>query len=262
MTQQQVLLAVSEGVATITLNRPEVMNAMDGDTMIQLRAATELVQQDPAVRVVVLRGAGAAFCAGGDVASFHATIDTLPTHIQRLGREMHFAFWALRRSAKPVLAVVHGAVAGAGFSLLCAADLAIAADQTKFTLAYANIGASPDGGSSHFLPRLVGYKRAIQLAMLPDAFDATTALDYGLVNWVVPADQLAQEAQRIIERLSKGPTTAYGEAKRLMNASFDRGMEAQMEDELVAFAKCARTQDLREGVSAFVQKRKPTFKGN
>lgn len=262
MTQQRVLLAIDEGVASISLNRPEVMNAMDGDMMIQLRAATELVQQDPAVRVVVLRGAGAAFCAGGDVASFHEMIDTLPTSIQRLGREMHFAFWALRRSPKPVVAVVHGAVAGAGFSLLCAADLAIAAAETKFTLAYANIGASPDGGSSHFLPRLVGYKRAIQLALLPDAFDAATALNYGLVNWVVPVEQLAQESERIVARLAKGPTIAYGEAKRLLNASFDRGMESQMEDELVAFAKCARTQDLREGVAAFVQKRKPTFRGN
>lgn len=262
MTQQKVLLEVVEGTATLTLNRPEVMNAMDSNTMIQLRAATELLQQDPAVRVIVLRGAGQAFCAGGDVASFHETIDTLPTHIQRFGREMHFAFWALRRSPKPVIAVAHGAVAGAGFSLLCAADMAIAAAETKFTLAYANIGASPDGGSSHFLPRLVGYKRAMQLAILPDAFDAATALQYGLVNWVVPGAQLKEEAERIIGRLAKGPTIAYGEAKRLMNESMGRSMEAQMEDELVAFARCARTQDLREGVAAFVQKRKPSFKGH
>jgi 2-(1,2-epoxy-1,2-dihydrophenyl)acetyl-CoA isomerase len=258
---QRVLLGIDGGIATLSLNRPEVMNAMDGDTMIELRAAAELVGRDPAVRAVVLRGEGAAFCAGGDVALFHRHLEELPQWIVRLGREMHFALWALRRAPKPVLAVVHGTVAGAGFSLLCAADLAIAADDTRFTLAYANIGASPDGGSSHFLPRLLGYRRAMQLTMLPDLFDAATARDFGLVNWLAPAAALAEEAQRIAQRLARGPTVAYGEAKRLMNASFDRGMEAQMEDELVAFARCAATEDLREGVTAFVQKRKASFRG-
>lgn len=256
-----VLLDIAAGVATIRLNRPEVMNAMDADTMIQLRAAAELVQRDPAVRVIVIRGEGGAFCAGGDVALFHERIDELPTLVQRLGREMHFAFWALRRAPKPVVAVVHGAVAGAGFSLLCAADLALAADDTRFTLAYANIGASPDGGSTYFLPRLVGYKRAMQLALLPDAFDAQTALALGLVNWVVPSNALTHEAERVVARLAAGPTRAYGEAKQLLNASHERGMEAQMEAELEAFARCAVTEDLREAVAAFVGKRKPAFHG-
>jgi len=258
---QRVLLRIDGGVATLSLNRPEVMNAMDGETMIELRAASELVARDPAVRVIVLRGEGPAFCAGGDVALFHQRLDDLPQLIVQLGREMHFALWALRRAPKPVLAVVHGTVAGAGFSLLCAADLAIAADDTRFTLAYTNIGTSPDGGSSHFLPRLLGYKRAMQVTLLPDMFDAATARDYGLVNWTVPAGSLAEEAQRIAARLAKGPTVAYGEAKRLLNASFDRGMETQMEDELIAFGRCAVTEDLREGVTAFVQKRKPSFHG-
>ncbi len=258
---QRILLQVESGIATLSLNRPDVMNAMDGETMIELRAASELVAQDPAVRVIVLRGEGPAFCAGGDVALFHQRLDDLPQMIVRLGREMHFALWALRRAPKPVLAVVHGTVAGAGFSLLCGADLAIAADDTRFTLAYANIGASPDGGSTHFLPRLVGYKRAMQVALLPDLFDAATAREYGIVNWTVPPSSLADEARKIATRLAKGPTIAYGEAKRLMNASFDRGMETQMEDELTAFARCAGTDDLREGVTAFVEKRKASFRG-
>lgn len=258
---QRVLLGIDGGVATLSLNRPDVMNAMDGEMMIQLRAASELVARDPAVRVVVLRGEGPAFCAGGDVALFSQRLDDLPQLVLQMGREFHFALWALRRAPKPVLGVVHGTVAGAGFSLLCATDLAIAADDTRFTLAYTNIGTSPDGGSSHFLPRLVGYKRAMQLTLLPDMFDAATARDYGLLNWTVPAAALPAEAAKIAGRLAKGPTVAYGEAKGLMNASLGRSMEAQMEEELFAFGRCAATADLREGVTAFVEKRKPAFRG-
>jgi 2-(1,2-epoxy-1,2-dihydrophenyl)acetyl-CoA isomerase len=154
-----------------------------------------------------------------------------------------------------------GACAGAGFSILCAADLAVTADNARFSLAYAGIGASPDGGSSFFLPRLVGYKKAMELTLLPELFDAQAAKQHGLVNWVVPADQLIAETARLAKRLANGPTTAYGEAKQLMNKSLSASMETQMEEELFAFARCARTQDLAEGVTAFVEKRKPVFKG-
>ncbi len=258
---EAVLVAVADGIATVSLNRPEVMNALDDSSMFALRAITERLQHDTSVRVVVLRGEGAAFCAGGDVALFHKDIDALPDTVVRIGREMHCAFLALRRSPKPVIAVVHGVVAGAGFSLLCAADLAIAAADTRFTLAYAGIGASPDGGSSHFLPRLAGYKRAMQLALLPDMFDAATAMAYGVVNWISPAADLAADAQRLVRRLANGPTRAYAEAKQLMNDSLGTSIETQMEHELAAFARCARTADLREGVAAFVEKRKPVFRG-
>jgi 2-(1,2-epoxy-1,2-dihydrophenyl)acetyl-CoA isomerase len=256
-----VRLAVDEGVATLTFNRPQVFNAMDADMMIQFRAAAELVQKDPVVRVVVLRGEGKAFLAGGDVALFHQRIKELPDLIVRWGREMHFAILALRRADKPVLASVQGACAGAGFSILCAADLAVAADNAYFSLAYSRIGASPDGGSSHFLPRLVGYKKAMELTLLSSTLDAEMAKSLGLVNWVVPAGQLEQETQRIARELAKGPTVAYGEAKRLMNQSFERSVETQMDEELAAFARCATTRDLAEGVAAFVEKRKAQFKG-
>ena len=255
-----VKLSVANGIAVIALNRPQVMNAMDGEMMCQLRPAAEAVEKDPAVRAVVLRGEGAAFMAGGDVAVFHQHVAELPELIVTWGREMHAAFLALRRMGKPVLASVHGAVAGAGFSLLCAADLAIAAVDTRFTLAYTNIGASPDGGSTYFLPRLVGYKTAMEMIMLPDRFDAETARQHGLVNWVVPNEKLVAETLRIAQRLAAGPTRAYAEAKRLVNQSLDP-LEAQMEQELQAFSRCARTADLKEGVTAFVEKRKPVFKG-
>jgi 2-(1,2-epoxy-1,2-dihydrophenyl)acetyl-CoA isomerase len=255
-----VKLSVAGGIATIVLNRPHVMNAMDGEMMQQLRPVTEAVEKDASVRAVVLRGEGAAFMAGGDVAVFHQHLAELPELIVTWGREMHAAFLALRRMGKPVLASVHGAVAGAGFSLMCAADLAIAAADTRFTLAYANIGASPDGGSTYFLPRLVGYKKAMEMIMLPDRFDAQTARLLGLVNWVVPNEKLAEETARIAQRLAAGPTRAFAEAKRLVNQSLDP-LDTQMEQELQAFSRCARGGDLKEGVTAFVEKRKPVFKG-
>ena len=256
-----VKLTVEGGVATIVLNRPHVMNAMDGEMMQQLRPIAESVENDSSVRAVVLRGEGAAFMAGGDVAVFHQHLDELPELIVTWGREMHAAFLALRRMGKPVLASVHGAVAGAGFSLMCAADLAVAAADTRFTLAYANIGASPDGGSTYFLPRLVGYKKTMEMIMLPDRFDAETARLHGLVNWVVPNEELAAQTARIAQRLAAGPTRAYAEAKRLVNQSLD-ALGAQMEEELQAFSRCARGGDLKEGVTAFVEKRKPAFKGD
>ena len=258
---EAVKLSVEGGVATIALNRPHVMNAMDDEMMQQLRPIAEAVEKDVSVRAVVLRGEGAAFMAGGDVAVFHQHLAELPELIVTWGREMHAAFLALRRMGKPVLASVHGAVAGAGFSLMCAADLAVAAADTRFTLAYANIGASPDGGSTYFLPRLVGYKKTMEMIMLPDRFDAETARQHGLVNWVVPNEKLAAETMRIAQRLAAGPTHAYAEAKRLVNQSLDP-LGAQMEQELQAFSRCARGLDLKEGVSAFVEKRKPVFRGN
>ena len=255
-----VKLTVEGAVATIALNRPHVMNAMNGEMMQQLRPIAESVENDSSIRAVVLRGEGAAFMAGGDVAVFHQHLAELPELIVTWGREMHAAFLAMRRMGKPVLASVHGAVAGAGFSLMCAADLAVAAADTRFTLAYANIGASPDGGSTYFLPRLVGYKKTMEMIMLPDRFDAETARLHGLVNWVVLNEELAAQTARIAQRLAAGPTRAYAEAKRLVNQSLDT-LGAQMEQELQAFSRCARGPDLKEGVSAFVEKRKPVFKG-
>lgn len=249
-------------LATISLNRPARMNALDDQLMTALREATESVARDPGIRAVLLRGEGPAFCAGGDVPLFRQRLPELPELIVKWGRELHFAILELRRMDKPVLAAVHGAVAGAGMSLMLAADLVIAAADTRFTLAYANIGASPDGGSTYFLPRLVGYRKAMELALLPERFDAQTAHSLGLVNWVVPAEKIGQDATQIAQRLASGPSRAYAEAKRLLNQSGAASMEAQMEEELRAFARCAATVDLKEGVSAFVEKRPPTFVGS
>jgi len=256
-----VLYSVAEGVATITLNRPQVLNAMDARMIVELRAACERAEQDAAARAVVLRGAGPAFLAGGDVAYFRSNLARMPALVREGGAELNHAILALRRTPKPVLASVHGAVAGAGVSLAAAADLAIAAEGTKFTVAYSRIGASPDGGATHFLPRLLGARRALELMLLSDAFDAQAALRLGLVNWVTGAEQLGSETEAIARRLALGPTLAFGEIKRLVNESPDQALAAQLEAEIEAFARCAGTHDFAEGVTAFVEKRKPVFRG-
>ena len=147
-------------------------------------------------------------------------------------------------------------------SLLAAADLCIAAEGTKFTMAYSKLGTSPDGGATHSLPRLVGNRKALELILLSDAFDTQAALALGLVNWVVGAERLGAETETIARRLAQGATVAYGEIKRLVYASADQALAAQLDAEKEAFARCAGTRDFAEGVTAFVEKRKPDFKGN
>jgi len=257
-----VLYSVADGVATITLNRPSVMNALDAGMIVELRAACERAEQDAAARAVVLCGAGPAFLAGGDVSYFRANLPRMPELAREGGEELHRAILSLRRAPKPVLAAVHGTVAGAGVSLMAAADLALAAEGTKFMLAYSRIGASPDGGATWLLPRLVGSRRALELMLLSDAVDAQDALRIGLVNRVVGAGQLADETRALARRLAQGATRALAETKRLVNESQDQTLSAQLGAEVEAFARCAGTRDFAEGVTAFVEKRKPDFKGH
>jgi 2-(1,2-epoxy-1,2-dihydrophenyl)acetyl-CoA isomerase len=262
MSSETLIYTVVDNIATIALNRPHVMNALDANMIGRLREVCESARDDAAVRMIVLRGNGPAFMAGGDVALFRANLPQLPALVEKLAGELHRAIEALRAAPKPVLASVQGAVAGAGVSLLAAADLAIAADDTKLTLAYSKIGTSPDGGSTYFLPRIVGMRKALELMLLSDPIDAQTALDLGLVNWVVPAAELARATDKIASRLANGPTFAYGETKALVNRTFERSLEAQLAAETQSFARCAATRDLAEGVTAFVEKRKPRFEGN
>jgi 2-(1,2-epoxy-1,2-dihydrophenyl)acetyl-CoA isomerase len=257
-----VLYSIADGVATITLNRPQVMNALDVDAILGLRAACERASNEAAARAVVIRGAGGAFCAGGDVSVFHADLPRMGRLVRECAQELHHAILALRRASGPVLASVHGAVAGAGMSLLAAADLAVAAAGTKFTLAYSRIGASPDGGATFSLPRIVGSRKALELMLLAETFDARAALDVGLVNWVVEDGALGAETARIAQRLAGGASRALAETRQLVDCSFERTLAEQLEAEVEAFARCSETRDFAEGVTAFVEKRKPVFKGD
>lgn len=256
-----VLYSTAGGIATIALNRPQVLNALDWEMIHQLRQAVERAERDAKVRVIVLRGEGPAFLAGGDVSSFHANLARMPGLVREGAAELHRAILALRGAPKPVLAVVHGAVAGAGISVMAAADLALADEGAKFSLAYSRIGTSPDGGSTYFLPRLLGLRRALEMMLLADTIDAQAALRLGLVNWVVGTGELAAETAKIAGRLAQGPTAAFAETKRLANRSYDQPLAAQLEAEMEAFARCATTRDFAEGVTAFVERRKPNFEG-
>lgn len=260
-----ITLDIQDQIAFITLNRPEARNALSMEIRTGLAEYTAKLQFDPAVRCVVLRGAGGHFMAGGDVKSFKQRQQLSHADRRRQVLEglhlLHFAIYRIRRMPKPVLASVQGAAAGAGVSLMAACDLAIAADTAFFTWAYANIGLCPDGSGTFFMPRLLGMRRALEMAMLPERMEARQALEWGLVNRVVPEADLEAETLKLAQRLASGPTYAFGRAKALMNASFDNGLESQLELEGNAIGDCMCTDDHTEGVNAFIEKRSPSFQG-
>lgn len=256
-----VLLERRGAAAVVTLNRPDKLNALDDALMRDLDRVTGEVAEDPAVRAVLLRGAGRAFMAGGDVAYFNAHLETLERRFMEVGQGFHASVKRLRTMPKPVLACVHGAVAGGGLSVMLACDLAIASRDAQFSLAYASIGTSPDGGSSFTLPRIVGLRKALELAFMGDRLDADEAAALGLVNWVVEPEELEVRALDILARLAAGPTFAYGRTKALFNETWERPMAEQLDAELASFARCVPTEDFAEGTGAFVAKRPPHFKG-
>lgn len=255
----------SAGIATVTLNRPAALNTLNPALSKALRDVVSQVESDTAVRTVVLQGAGKHFMAGGDIKTFQATLEASATdrklYFERFIAEVHDTIIRIRRMDKPVLASVRGAVAGFGLSLMNSCDLAIASDDAYFTLAYRNIGASPDGSGTYGLPRAVGVKRAMEMALLGDRFDAARALELGLVNRVVPADELTQATRAWAMRLATGPTRALGRTKRLINDSLGESLANQLLAEQDAFAASAAERDFIEGVQAFVDKRPPVFSG-
>jgi 2-(1,2-epoxy-1,2-dihydrophenyl)acetyl-CoA isomerase len=255
-----VLLAVEAGIATLTLNRPEVLNAFDAEMAETFLARIEMIAARDDVRVVLLKGEGRGFCAGGDVSQFTRGGDPQAA-IRAIIDPLHKGLRLLDSLTQPSVACVHGAVAGAGFSLALACDLAVAAENAKFTLAYARIGATPDGSGTYHLPRIVGMKKAKELALLADTIDAGEALRLGLVNRVVPLDMLPVAATQLATRLANGPTLAYGRIKSLLGGSGERTLAEQLDAEREAFLVSAASADFSEGVAAFLDKRPPRFTG-
>jgi 2-(1,2-epoxy-1,2-dihydrophenyl)acetyl-CoA isomerase len=261
MAEPAVLLRVEAGVARLVLNRPAAGNAMDPALVAGLRDCIAEVEQRDDVRVVVLAAEGKAFCLGGDLRYFAAQGDDIQEAVRGLATDLHRALASLVRLEAPVVAAVNGVAAGAGLSLVCAADIAVAAASATFTSAYTAVGLSPDGGATWLLPRIVGTRRAAELMLLNPRLDAKAAADAGIVTRVVPDDDLQSEVDQVASALSTGPTRAYGAVRRLLNASGTSTLEAQLADEAASIAELAAGHDGREGVAAFLAKRPPTFEG-
>jgi 2-(1,2-epoxy-1,2-dihydrophenyl)acetyl-CoA isomerase len=203
--------------------------------------------------------------AGGDVKGMGETIkksaDQIKKEFMLRIHELHPIMFAMRRMPKPIIASCTGAAAGAGVSMALACDLVIAAEDAFFTLAYCKIGTSPDGSSSFHLPRAVGIKKAMEIALLGDRFSAQTAKDIGMINFIVPNDELESETQKLAARLAAGPTHVYGNTKALFYRSLESEFESQLQAEAEYFSDCASRPDFKEGVTAFIEKREPRFTG-
>ena len=258
--EKTVLFAVRENVGYVTLNRPGSGNAIDMELARELAAVALECEGNREVRAVLLRGAGENFCMGGDVKVFHAQA-ALGHYLRQVTANLHLAVSRFARLDAPVIAAVQGAAAGGGFSLAISCDLVVAGESARFLMAYTKIGLAPDGGSSYFLPRLVGFKRALELTLTNRVLSAREACEWGLVTEAVPGGQFAGRAEELAKTLAQGPTGAFGWAKRLLQSGWNESLETQMEGESRAIASASETANGREGIRAFVEKRKATFAG-
>lgn len=255
---------LAAGLARVTIDRPAQFNALDLTAMEELLDVANRCSTDPAVRCVLLTGAGEkAFCAGGDVAGFARAIEAgeVGMLLQRMTTAMHMAISRFAWMRAPLVGAVNGVAAGAGLSLAAACDLVLAADTARFTSAYTRIGLTPDGSSTYFLSRLIGPRRAAELHMTDRVLTAAEALDWGIVNRVVPAASLMEEAGALAAKLAQGPTRAYGGVKRLLQTGLSDTLESQMEREARMILEMAQSADGVEGISAFAAKRPARFTG-
>lgn len=261
-SDKSVLSSAVGAVGTIALNRPDYLNAFNLDLANQFIRAIKNFDADDAVRVIVVRGAGKVFSAGGDVKEMLGYVK------EGTDRAAYFRaplasfgqmVTAVRSSPKPVVAAVHGAVAGVAFNLMLACDLKLAEEKTRFAQAFIRIGLNPDGGGTWFLPRYVGFARACELALLPAEIDAETARDWGLINWTIPAERFEGRLKEITDALTNSPREAMARAKALLYSAYDRGLVEHMEAERLAQIENAASPDFEEGLIAFVEKRKPRF---
>jgi 2-(1,2-epoxy-1,2-dihydrophenyl)acetyl-CoA isomerase len=255
----------TDGVATVELNRPEALNAWNAQFGADLLSALRNVAEDDAVRCVVLTGAGRAFSSGADLkdgGTGEVRADGRPDVYRTLTERYHPIMQTIREMPKPVLASVNGPAVGIGCSLALCCDLILAGEATYFLLAFVNIGLVPDGGSSLFVPTRVGLARASELAMLGERLGAAQALDWGLINRVVPDASLREETATLAARLAGGPTRSYAGTKRLLNNWLFSRMDEQLELEAQMQQEMVGSDDFLEGALAFVQKRPARFSGS
>jgi 2-(1,2-epoxy-1,2-dihydrophenyl)acetyl-CoA isomerase len=257
----RVALSCAGGVARLRMVRPEARNAIDPQWVSEFAAAVAALEELADARAVLIVADGPAFTVGGDMRHFQAQRDRMADELADMVGGYHPALGRLAALPRPVVCAVNGAAAGGGLGLVWCADVVIAADDAKFATGFAALGLSGDGASSWFLPRLVGLRRARELILHNRVLGAAEALDWGLVDRVVPAADLDAVAEAEAARLAAGPTAAYGEMRRLLWRSLSVGLEDQLEAELEAIVRCGGTDDAREGVTAFVERRPPKFGG-
>ncbi len=255
-----ILLARDGGIAEIRFNRPKVLNAFSLEAGRRFLSCCEQLAADRTARAVILRGEGSSFMAGGDLTQFRDATDR-PAFTREILEPLNSALLILDELPTPVIAAVQGTAAGAGASIALAADFVIATEDAKFIFAYARVGTSLDAGSTWNLPRLVGLRRAMELAMLAEPVGAAQALAMGLITRVVPPEKLVEETAALAKRLAAGPTRAYGRIKRLLRESSTQEYAVQLKAEIDAFAACSATEDFGEGLAAFFEKRAAKFQG-
>ncbi len=260
MAYETILFRQDDGVATITLNRPDTLNAFN-DTMI--RETTDAFKQcgkDPAVRCVVLTGAGRGFSSGQDLGDVQQRGEDFSI-AEHLRRGYHRLILAMVRLEKPIVGAINGVAAGAGFGVALATDIRIASDKASFILAFSRVGLVPDSGTNWFLPRIIGQARAYELAITAERLSADQALAWGVVNRVVPHEELETTVQEYAARLAQGPSLAYGLTKRAMYRVWEQTLEEALAYEAYLQETAARSHDYQEGVQAFLEKRPPRFQG-
>ena len=252
--------SIQNGIATLTLNRPEVFNSFNREMALQLQEQLDKAATDPEVRAIVITGSGKAFCAGQDLKEV-TTPELNPGFKKILEEHYNPIITKIRAIEKPIIAAVNGVAAGAGANIALACDIVIAHEKVSFIQAFSKIGLIPDSGGTFFLPRLIGFGKATALMLLGDKINATDAEKMGMIYKVTPLEEFEETVSNMAHTLAQMPTKALGMTKRLLNESMTNTLEQQLELESKLQIEAAQSEDYAEGVSAFIEKRKPEFKG-
>jgi len=262
MDFKELKFKVQSRVAIITMNKPNNLNPFSIQMGKEIIRAFYEAEYQEAVRSIVITGSGRAFCAGGDIKAMADYPEKRKAvFFKEITIQLNNAIKAIRCIRKPVIAAVNGIASGAGFSLALACDLIIASTEACFNLAHVHVGLHPDGGATYFLPRIVGLQKTCELVFTGTSIDATKAKSLNIVNRVVASEKMMAEAMAIAEKLANGPTFAIGMAKMTINRGLSEGLECQLENERQAISQTSLTCDFIEGIKAFLEKRKPVFKG-
>ena len=262
MSYETLTFEVSENIATITLNRPDNANALNAKMAEEIHEVAIACDTNDAIRCVVLTATGKLFCGGGDLAEMDAAGDGQEAHLLKMATLLHAGVIRLAKMDAPLIVAVNGTAGGGGFSLVLAGDYVISSDRAKFVSAYTASALTPDGSSTYFLAKHIGLLRAKELQMTNRVLTAEEARDWGMVSRVVPHDDLMGEAMAMARTFAAGPTAAYGGVKRLALTAFSGEMEAQLDKESISISSLMRGHDAPHGITSFLHKEKPTFKGS